>query len=70
MVALRRPDSPYSAARFPLRGLAADAQYQLKSLDTGIKTNLSGKELERVGLPVSLERRPDSAVVLYERLRP
>ena len=67
IVALRRPDSPYQAARFPLHGLAPAATYQITDLDSGTRRTQSGDELLRQGVPVAVTARPGSALVLYER---
>jgi alpha-galactosidase len=70
VVALRRPSSPYETARFPLRGLDADAQYLITDLDTQATRRLTGGELMQQGLPVSLPRRPGSALITYAREKP
>lgn len=67
IVALRRPDSPYQSARLPLRGLAANAVYQVTNLDTGERTTRPGTELLRDGLEVVLHAKPGSALMRYER---
>lgn len=67
VVALRRPDSPYQSARFPLRGLTADAQYRIRNLDTGEAHSRSGSELIARGLEVELRLRPGSGLFVYER---
>ncbi len=67
VVALRRPDSPYQSARFPLRGLEEKAAYQVTDLDTGERTTRSGADLARDGLEVVLRARPGSALLVYER---
>ncbi len=67
VVALRRPDSPYQSARFPLRGLEEKAAYQVTNLDTGERMTRSGAELVRDGLEVVLRARPGSGLLVYER---
>lgn len=67
VVALRRPQSPYEAARFPLRGLAEQATYRVTNLDTGAQTTQAGKALLRDGLEVQVETQPGSVLLLYER---
>jgi alpha-galactosidase len=66
--AFRRSESPYEVARLRLRGLDADAKYDLDDFDRGT-TTLSGRELLDKGLEVRLDRRPDSAVISYRRAK-
>jgi alpha-galactosidase len=67
IVALRRPASPYESARLTLRGLDEKAKYQVTNLDTGKRSTHAGKELLGKGLEVSLESKPGSALLTYER---
>ncbi|MCB1126315.1 MAG: alpha-galactosidase, partial [Verrucomicrobiae bacterium] len=60
VVGLRRPDSPYESARFPLRGLDPEATYQLTDLDTGGEWTLTGAALVKHGLEVVVRDRPGS----------
>ena len=65
----RRPDSPYESARFTLRGLDPAAWYSVTNVDAGRKTEMSGRELKKDGLLVSLRRRPSSALITYRRIK-
>jgi alpha-galactosidase len=67
VVVLRRPQSPYLSARFPLRSLNPAATYQVTNLDTNERIVRSGKELLADGLEAHLNSAPDSALLLYER---
>ena len=67
VVVLRRPESPYESARFPLRGLEEGATYAVKDLDAGGVRRLSGRELAGTGLPVGISSRPGSALLTYSR---
>jgi alpha-galactosidase len=62
----RRSESPYVAARFPLRGLDPAATYRLTNLDDSSVLELSGEALLRGGLPVNLEERSSAAIFTYE----
>jgi len=64
----RRPDSPYEAARFRLRGLDADARYTVTDLDANEPKEMSGRELLDPGLPVAAPQRPAARVITYRRL--
>ncbi len=65
--AFRHSASPYEAARFKLRGLDADANYQLRNFDVDGTKTISGRELMDPGLLVTLTNTPDSAVINYRR---
>jgi alpha-galactosidase len=67
VVVLRRPDSPYSSARFGLHGLDAGAFYRVTNLDSKQQLAYSGTALTRDGLEVVLPSKPGSALLLYER---
>ncbi len=63
----RRRESNYEAARFPLKGLEPEAEYQITDLDKRSTINLRGGELVERGLPISMPDRPASAVFTYQR---
>ena len=67
VVALRRPQSPYETARFPLRGLEANASYLVTDLDSGAQQKLTGRELLESGLPAVISKMPGSALITYKR---
>ncbi len=64
VVALRRPQSPYVSANFPLHGLTEDATYRLTNLDTNQKQTVRGQQLLKEGVPVEIANRPGSALIL------
>jgi alpha-galactosidase len=65
--AFRRPDSPYESARFRLRGLDRDADYELVNADHQTTTTMSGRELMETGLLLTLKGRPSAALITYSR---
>jgi alpha-galactosidase len=67
VVALRRPNSPYQAARFPLRGLDQAATYRVTNLDTGQEQACPGADLLQQGVEIVIADRPGSALLIYER---
>ena len=67
VVVLGRPQSPYQSARFPLHGLDGQASYRITNLDTKESGTHTGRQLLEEGLEISLEKRPGSALLLYER---
>ncbi len=67
VVALRRPESPYGSARFPLRGMDLKRPYRITNLDTKAQVTRSGTELARDGLDAVLDTKSASALLLYER---
>jgi alpha-galactosidase len=66
----RRSKSPYESARLPLMGLDPGAVYRVVNLDTPSPKQFTGSELMEGGLPVMLNARPDSGVIVYRRVGP
>ena len=69
VVALRRPDSPYSSARFRCTGLEAGASYRVTNLDSKQQVAYSGSALKRDGLEVVIPSKPGSALLAYELVK-
>ena len=67
VVALKRPESAYTRALFPLRALREDASYEITNLDTNQRTILLGRHLMNEGLELFLLKKPDSALIRYRR---
>jgi len=67
--AFRRPKSPYESARFVLRGLDAAASYEVRNIDLKSTSKLTGRDLMKKGLLVSIPARPGAAIVLYTRVK-
>ena len=67
VVVLRRPDSPFDSARFPLRGLDDGASYRVTDLDARTHLTCPGHELLNAGLETPIKTRPGSALFLLER---
>jgi alpha-galactosidase len=65
--AFRRPESPFEAARFKLRGLDAKASYVVKDLDQTTEATMSGAALMESGIPVTVKQCPGAALVTYRR---
>jgi alpha-galactosidase len=65
VVVLRRPQSPYEEARFPLRDLEPAANYQVTNLDTGVQSLVTGSDLMKKGLLVAIASKPGSALFKY-----
>ncbi|MCX8108285.1 MAG: hypothetical protein N3G20_05710, partial [Verrucomicrobiae bacterium] len=68
IVALRRPASNFEVARFPLCGLKQNATYLVTDLDSGKTEELSADMLVNRGLRVSIESKPGSALLRYQKL--
>lgn len=66
--AFRRAESVYETARFKLRGLTADASYEVADLDRPGARILTGRELMERGLAIDIENRPDAVVLVYKRV--
>jgi alpha-galactosidase len=67
VLAFRRPESPFARLEAPLRGLEADARYELRWLSDGPRQEASGRDLLERGLAVEIAR-PGSALLVYRRL--
>ena len=68
VVVLKRRQSPFTSADLPLRGLRAQASYEVTNIDTGERCVVPGAELMQAGLNVRLAGRPDSALLRYQAL--
>ena len=69
--AFRREVSIYESARFPPRGLEADARYRVTDLDAPEAGEFStGHELMLRGLPMRVTQQPGAVVVTYRKLAP
>jgi alpha-galactosidase len=68
VVALRRPQSPFTAADFRLSGLDPAARYEVRDLDGGPTIQADGATLMENGLHVTMDQRPSSVVRIYRRL--
>lgn len=66
--AFRRESSPYMKARFPLRALDPDAEYEIRDADGAAPIRRPGRDLIENGLDITLENRPAAAILFYERL--
>ena len=67
--AFRRPKSAITAMNFKLHSLDPAARYSVKNLDIGLTVKTTGIELMEKGLQVSLNKQPDSALIIYNRLK-
>ena len=63
--AFRRALSPYTAARFALRGLQAEKTYCFEDADTGETVCLPGDALMHEGLPVEILERRTARLFFY-----
>jgi len=66
--AFRRSSSPWVSAQFELRGLEADARYEIKNIDAPGSQVMTGGELMERGLRVSITSRPGAVVFTYKRV--
>jgi alpha-galactosidase len=63
----RRGGSNFLTGAFPLRGLDKDAQYKITELESGTVRTVSGTDLMKDGLIVTIPHKPGAAVVTYEK---
>ena len=66
--AFRRPGSNAYGYQFPLRGLLAEAEYELTNFDEPEKTIVTGKKLMETGVNISIMDKPGAAVIIYKRI--
>ncbi len=66
--AFRRGESVYETARLRLRGLEPDARYAVTDLDAGAPVEMTGCELMKGGLPVTIKVRPGAVIITYKRV--
>jgi alpha-galactosidase len=66
--AFRRAKSPETTAQLNLRGLAAKARYVLRQIGASETRQLSGRDLMKVGLRVSINDQPGAALIVYENV--
>jgi alpha-galactosidase len=67
VLAFRRPQSPFVQATLPLMGLEAAATYEFRDSESGILTQLSGKESMEKGLRIEMPERPASRLLVYRK---
>jgi len=67
VVALRRPKNMMTQWKFKLQGLDAAATYSLRNADTDATWTQSGQDLMSNGLAVTINDRPGSALILFEK---
>jgi alpha-galactosidase len=68
--AFRRDTSTVDMTRFKLRGLDANASYELRNFDSKDRIHAKGRELMATGLPVRLGAPASAATITYTRVMP
>ena len=66
--AFRREKSDDAAKSLRLRGLDADASYEVTDLDAGVAKTVTGQDLMQKGLHVEVAGEPGAAIILYKRV--
>jgi len=64
----RREQSIYESARLPLRGLEAEAVYEVRDLDQDDATRWQGRELIEKGMPTTISTRPGAVLLMYRKV--
>lgn len=67
VVVFRREKSTEAGKSIPLHDLDPNATYEITNLDTIEKSELTGRCLLDSGLPVTLAKQPDSALITYKK---
>ncbi len=65
--AFRRGGNGEESKTLKLQGLDAAATYTVTNLDTGEKSELSGRDLIESGLPITIKEQPGSALITYTK---
>jgi alpha-galactosidase len=65
--AFRRAESDILTSEYPLRGLVADATYDIADLDHGDTARMAGAELMDPGLTVTIPDRRAAVVIRYKK---
>jgi len=65
--AFRRTRSEETSNLLRLHGLDPHAEYEITNLDTGTSNKTTGKELMGRGLTVTIQTKPGSAIILYQK---
>lgn len=67
--AFRREDCIKNVIIVKLRGLDAKATYLIKNFDSPKIIKAQGKELMRTGLKITIDEKPGSAILTYEKVK-
>lgn len=67
--AFRRVNSPCESMQLRMKGLKPDGSYEVRNLDVPGVKRMTGRDLMDHGLQVVLNRRPESAVVVYKLVK-
>lgn len=68
VIALRRPNSPFTTMVPQLKGLDFDATYEFKSADDGDSITAKGTDLMQNGFQIEINEKPGSALYIYKKL--
>jgi alpha-galactosidase len=69
VLALRRPNSPFTTMTAKLKGLDPVANYDFTDADTGAVQRLSGKALAEDGLKLEIAAQPGSKLLTYKKVQ-
>ena len=67
VLALRRPQSPFSKMTPVLHNLEPDAKYAVKNMDTGKTQTYFGRDLCKTGLSIQIDQQPGSRLFTYKK---
>ena len=65
--AFRRQKSPHESGLFQLRGLKPDASYTIQNTDAVGSTQMTGRELMKEGLAITIAEQPGAVVITYRK---
>lgn len=66
--AFRRENSPYESARFAVKAIDPNAEYEVSNIDeNGPGRTIAGRELAERGLEVAIPDKPGTAFLIYKK---
>ena len=65
-MAFRRTESPYTAAKLPLKGLDLGTMYLIEDVDAGNTYQKLGKTLLDTGIEISIPSPRESKLLFYK----
>jgi alpha-galactosidase len=66
--AFRRDEDDEPWRNVPLRGLDAEATYEVKNLDTPATIQISGRELMQRGLHLEIKEKREAVIIIYKKV--
>ncbi|HZK63527.1 MAG TPA: glycoside hydrolase family 36 protein, partial [Puia sp.] len=69
VLVFKRQESPFTEARFILKGIDEKAEYQFENADSNKKISVDGKTLVRKGFTIKIENARESQLWFYKEIK-